>query len=81
MVLLNRILFIGIVMTLCIFLYDVTHADSVWTKETFNKQNKLIEIGYSEPLSRSIITNCKTTENPVHCIRLAGSLGYNESSA
>lgn len=73
--------FILIFSTIAAISLSNANASSWWTKETYSKQKKLMSIWYSEQLSREIIDRCKKTTTPVHCIRLAGSIGYNESSA
>ena len=71
MVLLNRILFVGIITTLCIFLYDVSSASQKWNEGTYKKYNHLVSMGFEPKFAVHLINECKNSaKDPVHCIKI-----------
>jgi len=76
----TRIIFLILIISLILFIIDKASASSNWNAGTYEKRDTLVSIGMPSDIATSLIINCKTQTNPVHCIKIGASILWAESS-
>ena len=72
----TRIIFFILLISLIFFIIIISKvsASSNWNAGTYLKRDTLVSIGMPKEIATSLITNCKTQTNPVHCIKIGASI-------
>ena len=60
--------------SLILLVINKASASTNWNAGTYLKRDTLVSIGMPKDIATSLITNCKTQTNPVHCIKIGASI-------